>query len=207
LQLKVLHIDLKSIFSHFLVNLKFRLASQLTEELTSVGLTEETIGKLTQYEAKVKVISIMDTIISTLWSHGYSDVYYSATIEEKLNFLTEMLKSKQEIWIQQTFDFSALLKDLLLAVSEKVKAREKNQSSLGKVFRAVLNPFRGSASKQLDVIDTRVSVSYHLLKDAWSKCMKCKHLNFSSYGSATKCSLCGGSMLVSKPEFPSDISV
>jgi hypothetical protein len=183
------------------VQVKFYLTSELTRQLSSLNPADMTTEKLTQFQTKVKVISIMDTIISTLWSNGYRDLCYSAKIEGNMNLLTQMLKSKQDIWIQQTSDFSALLKDLLLAVSLEVKARETNQSSLSKVFKKMLNPFRSSASKQLDVIDHRVSVGYHLLKDTWFKCINCKSLYFRSHDSVKACKSCGRSMLVSKPEF------
>jgi hypothetical protein len=183
------------------VQVKFRLTKQLTEELSSLVPAEMTPEKLTQFQTKVKVISIMDTIISTLWSNGHRDLCYSAKIEGKITFLMQMLVRKQDIWIQQTSDFSALLKDLLLTVSQEVKALETNQSSLSKVFKKMLNPFKSPASKQIDVIDHRVCVGYHLLKDAWYKCINCKHLNFRSLGSAEACMSCGKSLLISKPEF------
>jgi hypothetical protein len=96
-----------------------------------------TSGALTQYQTKVKVTSIMDAIIFTLRSHGYLDLSHGNKIEEKVTFLTQMLNSKNAIWIQQNADFSSLLKDLLLTVSLEVKTRELKQTSLIKNFQQI----------------------------------------------------------------------
>jgi hypothetical protein len=161
-----------------------------------------TMENLTRYKAMVDVLTIIDTIFSTLGSHGYRDFNLNAKIQGKDLFIINMLNSTQSIWIQQTADFSGLLKDLLLAVSLEVKTRELNQSYLCNLFWKMVNLYRGSSgSEQLDIIDHRVPFSYNLLKDAWRKCIYCKHLNFKSCDPAETCEFCGGSMFVSKPEF------
>jgi hypothetical protein len=159
-----------------------------------------TSGELTHWQTKVKVISIIHTIISTLWSHGVHDLCYSAKIEEKIEFLTQMLNSKQEIWIQQTSDFSALLKDLLLDVSLDAKTRELQQSTLLTRIFSRLNPFR-SASQKLDAIDHTISVGHHLIKDSWRKCIKCKNLCFLSLSTPDVCISCKSELIYLKPEF------
>lgn len=186
----------------FTVKEKSPLTSELTEEIKYMSVTpsEMTSRALTQYQTKVKVTSIMDAIIFTLRSHGYLDLSHGNKIEEKVTFLTQMLNSKNAIWIQQNADFSSLLKDLLLTVSLEVKTRELKQTSLIKIFSR-LNPFTKSASQQLDAIDHRVSVSYHLIKDSWRKCIKCKKAFFTPLGSPNGACMWCKSMLISKPDF------
>jgi hypothetical protein len=169
-----------------------------TEIKNAMQLTSNEViatGKLTQFQTKVKVISIMDKIISTLCSLGYRDLCFRPNIGDKSAFLMQMLKSKQEIWIQQTSDFSALLKDLLLAVDLEVKAEESKQSTQTKLFNS-----RRTASQELGIIDHQVSVSYHLFKDSWRKCIKCQVTTFFSLGSPAECKLCK-SVFAPKPEF------
>jgi hypothetical protein len=186
----------------FKVSFTSELAGELSTMITATSPSGQmTKENLTQYIAMVDVLTIIDTIYSTLCSYGYQDVCLDAKIQGKVLFLMEMLKSRQAIWMQQTAEFSALLKDLLLAVSLEVKTRELNQSSLSQFFWKMVSYFSGSASEQLDIIDHSVPVGYHLLKDAWRKCIYCKHLNFRSRGSAEVCESCGRAMLVSKPEF------
>jgi hypothetical protein len=200
------YIVLYTFFVCFIVQDKVKLltSSELTEKLLiplSMIYYESTTGKLAHCQTKVKVISIIYTILSTLGSNGYWNLSYSATIREKITFITQMLKSKQEIWIQQTSDFNALLKDLLLTVSMDVKTRELKQSSMLTRIFSKMNPFSWSASQRLDAIDHRVSVSYHLIKDSWRKCIKCKNLSSLSLSTPDVCISCKSMLIYSKPEF------
>lgn len=165
------------------------VTADLSSKITSVIHYHTTTTKLLLYQTKVEVISIMDSILAILWSHGLQESC-NGRILEKIDFISEILKIENDIWLQQTSDLSTLLKDLLLTVSLIVLAQEWNQSSLSKFFSR-MNPFRISASQQLDAINYQVSISFHLLKDSWRKCVECKKMTFCSKRPPKKCISCG----------------